>query len=313
VNLTLPAGSEMAGEVDHLLWALFGISVAVMGLVFFLLLRYVTIYRADSPRDRGGDDGKSWRFEVGWTSATLLVFLALFVWGANLYVRMFDPPTDALKIYVIGKQWMWKVEHDGGQREINTLHVPTGRSVQLVMTSEDVIHDFSIPAFRIKHDVLPARYETLTFTARLPGTYPLYCTQFCGLDHARMTGNVVVMPPEEFAAWLGANATAGDLVSEGRAIYLRNGCSGCHSHGGETPTVRAPPLEGLYGHPVPLESGQVVTADARYLHDSIITPNTQVVAGYAAQMPSYQGQLSEEEILKLVAYIESLAGVAAHE
>ena len=313
MNLTLPQASENAAEVDYLLWALLTISLAVLVLVLTLLLRYIVKYRASSDFDRGAVDRKTWRFESAWTAATLLIFLALFVWGANLYLRLFSPPRDALQIYVIGKQWMWKVEHIGGQREINALHIPVGRSIQLVMTSEDVIHDFSVPAFRIKHDVLPDRYESLWFTPSRIGTYHLYCTQFCGLDHAKMGGEVVVMSPPDFERWLAQNGGAGDLAGEGQAIFVRFGCSGCHASGASEDhgTVRAPPLAGLYGARVPLSDGRIVAADERYLHDSITDPARDVVAGYDPIMPSFAGQISEEDIVKLVAYIKSLAAGAA--
>lgn len=307
MNLTLPAGSANAAEVDRLLWALLAISIAVLALVFMLLLRYVTRYRANSSVNRSGEAEKSWIFEIAWTGATLLVFLGLFVWGANLYVRLFTAPKEALRIYVVGKQWMWKVEHQSGQREIDALHIPVGRPIQLIMTSEDVIHDFSVPAFRLKHDVLPERYETLSFTATRAGTYPLYCTQFCGLDHSHMKGEVVALPPEQFAAWLAKNPAADDLVAQGKALYVHFGCSGCHTHREEASTVRAPPLEGLYGLGVPLNDGQTVLADERYLHDSIVMPGKQIVAGYADLMPSYAGVIGEEDLVKLVAYLESLA------
>ena len=210
MNLWLPAASSNAAEVDHLIWALVGVSGAVLVLVFGLLLRYIVKYRASSPLDRGAIAQKTWILETAWTVATLLVFFGLFVWGANLYVRLFEPPQGALKIYVIAKQWMWKVEHAGGQREINALHLPVGRPIELVMTSEDVIHDFSIPAFRIKHDVLPDRYETLWFTATRAGTYSLYCTQFCGLDHSKMVGEIVVLAPDQFRILAGAERRHAD-------------------------------------------------------------------------------------------------------
>jgi cytochrome c oxidase subunit 2 len=313
MNLSLPQASENAAEVDYLLWALLAISLAVLALVLTLMLRYIVKYRAGSDLDRGAIGKKSWRFESAWTTATLLVFLALFVWGARLYLRLFDPPHDALQIYVIGKQWMWKVEHIGGQREIDALHVPVGRAIQLIMTSEDVIHDFSVPAFRIKHDVLPGRYESLWFTPRLIGTYHLYCTQFCGLDHARMGGEVVVLSPPDFERWLAQNGGAGNLAQGGRDIFAHFGCGGCHASaaGEDHGTVRAPSLAGLYGAPVALSDGRVVAADERYLHDSIVDPGRETVAGYDPIMPSFAGQISEEDIVKLVAYIKSLAPGAA--
>jgi cytochrome c oxidase subunit II len=313
MNLWLPAASVNAREVDHLIGALLLISAAVLLLVFGLLFLYIVKYRAGSSLDRGEVGEKTWRVETAWTVATLLVFFGLFIWGADLYVRLFQPPRAALKIYVIGKQWMWKVEHAGGQREINALHLPLGDPVELVMTSEDVIHDFSIPAFRIKHDVLPGRYETLWFTASRPGTYSLSCTQFCGLDHSKMTGEVVVLPKPEFQAWLENNRGADSPAADGAALFMRYGCSGCHGGNGEggegaQSTVRAPSLKGLYGAPVPLSDGSVVVADDRYLHDSIVEPGRQIVAGYAPIMPSYAGQIGEEDLLKIIAYIQSLAG-----
>ena|ERR1700761_3594637 len=312
MNLWLPAASANASETDRLLLALLLISFAVLALVFTLLLRYIIKYRASNRLDRGAPAQKTWRFEVAWTTATLLVFFGLFVWGANLYVRLFRPPASALKIYVVGKQWMWKVEHAGGQREINALHVPLGRPVELLLTSEDVIHDFSIPAFRLKHDVLPDRYETLWFTATKAGRYALYCTQFCGLDHAKMNGAVVVLTAPEYANWLARNGSAATLAAQGQTLYTGYGCSGCHGSNGEgsahsAGTVRAPALVGLFGAPVPLADGTVASADERYLHDAIVLPRKEVVAGYTPVMPSYAGQIDEEDVLKLVAYIQSLA------
>jgi cytochrome c oxidase subunit 2 len=180
------------------------------------------------------------------------------------------------------------------------------------MTSEDVIHDFSVPAFRIKHDVLPNRYETLWFTATRAGTYHLFCTQFCGLDHSKMVGEIVVLPKRQFSSWLAQNGGAGTLAEEGKVLYMRYGCSGCHGENGaggdeSGSAVRAPPLKNLFGSPVPLTNGTVAVADERYLHDSILLPNTEVVAGYAPIMPSYAGQMDEEAVLKLVAYLKSLA------
>lgn len=313
MNLWLPEASANARETDRLLWALLLMSCVILALVFTLLLRYIVKYRASSPLDRGAVAQKTWTFEVSWTTATLLVFFGLFIWGANLYMRLFAPPPDqALKIYVIGKQWMWKVEYPGGQREINALHVPVGRPVELLLTSEDVIHDFSVPAFRLKHDVLPDRYETLLFTATKPGRYALYCTQFCGLDHAKMNGAVTVLPAPAYANWLAQNGGASTLAAQGQVLYMRYGCSGCHggngAGGGESGgTVRAPALMGLAGAPVPLADGTVVIADERYLHDAIMLPQKQIVAGYAPIMPSYAKQIEEDDILKLISYIQSLA------
>ena len=300
----LPAASSNAAEIDHLLLALTLMASAVLLLVFGLMWRFMFKYRADSPSRRGAVAGKTWRLEMAWTGATLVVFFGLFLWGANLYLRLFQPPADALTVYVVAKQWMWKAEHTGGQREINALHVPAGRPVRLLMTSEDVIHDFSVPAFRIKHDVLPGRYEAMWFRADRPGSYALYCTQFCGTDHAAMTGTVVVMQGPDYQRWLQENGAAGTLVAAGQALFVRDGCEGCHGGHG---TVRAPPLAGLYGSPVPLADGSVVIADDRYIRDSILLPSSQVVAGYAPVMPSFAGVIGEEDLIRLLAYIKSLS------
>jgi cytochrome c oxidase subunit 2 len=315
MNFSLPAASSFAPEVDALIAALVGISLAVLALVFGLIWLYVIRYRASNDIDRGAVGQKSWRMETAWTTATLLAFFGLFLWGADLYVRLFQPPNDALKIYVIAKQWMWKAEHVGGQREINQVHLPAGRPIELVMTSEDVIHDFSVPAFRVKHDVLPDRYEMLWFRADQPGTYHLFCTQFCGTDHAHMVGDIVVMTGPDYQDWLQANGASETLADAGRTLFMRYGCSGCHGGTGaggnqSVSTVRAPPLLGLYGSPVPLSDGTVVTADDRYIRDSILMPEKQVVASYAPVMPSFAGQISEEDLVKLVAYINSLAAGA---
>ena len=309
MRLTLPAASVNAGEVDALLFALLLMSLAVLALVFGLIWLYVIRYRTGNTESRGAIGHKTWRTEIGWTTATLVLFFALFVWGADLYVRLYTPPGDALKIYVIGKQWMWKVEHDGGQREINALHIPVGRPVQLLMTSEDVIHDFAIPAFRIKHDVLPGRYEALWFDAQTPGSYHLFCTQFCGTDHSSMIGEVVVMTLPDYTRWLSQNGSSDTLVAAGQALFTQYGCSGCHQAGriGGGGTVRAPSLNGVYGSPVPLADGSTVFADDQYLRDSILMPAKQLVASYPPVMPSFAGQLGEEDLIKLIAFIKSLA------
>lgn len=307
--LSLPSASVHASKIDWLMAALLGVTLAVLALVFGLLLLYVVRYRHSNPLNRGAVAQKTWRIEIGWTAATLVAFFGLFLWGAYLYVRLFQPPDGTLKISVIGKQWMWKAEHAGGQHKINALHVPVNRPIELLMTSEDVIHDFAIPAFRIKRDVLPGRYESLWFTATEVGTYHLFCTQFCGTDHSVMGGEVVVLSGPDFQRWLTETGASETLAAQGRTLFTRYGCSGCHMAEGRggNGTVRAPPLDGVYRHPVPLADGTVVNADDRYIRDSILLPESQVVAGYAARMPSFSGVVTEEDLLRLIAYIKSLA------
>jgi cytochrome c oxidase subunit 2 len=299
----LPQASSAAAEVDHLLAGLLLVSGAVLLLVFGLLLVYSVRYRHNSTIDRGRIATRSFRFEIAWTAATLVVFFGLFVWGSDLYVRLLSPPADALKVYVVAKQWMWKAEHDGGQREIDTLHVPVKTPIELVMTSEDVIHDFFVPAFRLKRDVLPGQYQTMWFTAERAGTYHLFCSQFCGTGHAAMIGSVIVLSQQDYAAWLAGDAAAGTLAQQGAPLFIRYGCAGCHFGRG---TVRAPSLAGLYRSPVPLSDGSIVTADERHLRDSILQPKRQVAAGYDPVMPSFAGVIGEDDLLRLVAYIESL-------
>jgi cytochrome c oxidase subunit 2 len=269
-----------------------------------LLLTFAIRYRATSHADRGHRIKKSWHWEAAWTAATLVAFLALFAWGASLYLNVYSGPDDALPIYVVAKQWMWKAQHPGGQREINELHIPVKRPVRLILASQDVIHSFFVPAFRVKHDVVPGRYQSLWFQAEKVGVFHLLCAEFCGTDHSRMIGRIVVLEPPAYEGWLSRQDVGGTLASEGADLFRRLGCSGCHVGSG---TVRAPALDGLYGEPVPLRNGTMVVADESYIRDSILRPRSQVAAGYDPVMPSFSGRVSEDELIRLVAYIKSLA------
>jgi cytochrome c oxidase subunit 2 len=304
MKLNLPLAASTGADTDSLLLGLVGVSIAVLALVFGLMGFYVIRYRDNSPIDRGALEEKSFRFEISWTIATLVVFFGLFIWSSIIYVRQYQAPANALKIYVVAKQWMWKIEHAGGQREINALHVPIDTPVELIMTSEDVIHDFFVPAFRVKRDVLPGQYETLWFSADRVGTYHLFCSQFCGTAHSNMIGEVVVMAAKDYAGWLTRDGTRGTLADQGKTLFIRYGCAGCHLGGG---TVRAPSLAGLYGSPVPLSDGSTVIADDRYIRDSIMYPRQQIVASYQPIMPSFANVIPEDDLVRLVAYIHSLA------
>ena len=292
-----------AGQLDFLFICLLVLSFFTAGLVIFLLILFAAKYRHTSTAPRDEPTKKTWRWEVGWTTASLLIFVGLAVWGATFYLRLYNPPPGALQIFIVGKQWMWKAQHPGGQREINELHVPAGQDVRLVMASEDVIHSFFIPALRIKHDVVPGRYETMWFRADKPGRYHLFCAEYCGTDHAHMGGWLTVMRPRDYADWLNVQGGQETLAAQGEELFRRYGCSGCHNPGG---TVRAPDLNGIYGSPVPLSDGSVVVADERYVRDSILNPKAQVAAGYEPVMPTFAGQVSEEDLAKLVAYIQSI-------
>lgn len=301
--LGLPQASAEAPQTDLLIGALVATSVAVLGLVFGLMLYYVVRYRHNSPLDRGKIAERTFGFEMTWTAATLVIFFGLFIWGSEIYARIYNPPANALKIYVVAKQWMWKIEHAGGQREIDTLHVPVNKPVELIMSSQDVIHDFFVPAFRLKRDVVPGQYETIWFRPNRIGQYHLFCSQLCGTGHAAMVGMVIVMSGPDYAKWLARNGTSDTLAEQGKQLFIHYGCDGCHGGNG---TVRAPPLAGVYGSPVPLSDGSTVIADDRYIRDSILYPTKQVVASYAPIMPSFNGVIGEDDLLKLVAYVESL-------
>jgi cytochrome c oxidase subunit 2 len=298
-----PTASGYASQINVLFGALLIVGALTAGLVFFLMLFFANKYRHGSNADRSGTTKKTWRFEVSWTVATLLIFVGLAVWGADIYLHLYNPPANAVQIFVVGKQWMWKAQHPGGQREINELHVPVGQPIRLVLASQDVIHSFFIPALRIKQDVVPGRYETMWFRADKVGRYHLFCAEYCGTDHAHMGGWITVMEPRDFGRWLQAQGGEETLAAQGKDLFRRYGCSGCHETGG---TVRAPRLEGVFGSPVPLSDGSVVVADERYVRDSILDPKAQVAAGYAPVMPTFAGQIGEDDLAKLVAYVESI-------
>lgn len=304
-----PADSSLATRVDVLFYAVLALTGLVTLVIAVVIVYFATKYRHGSPADRRMETGaalrkRRHRIEIAWIVTPLLLFLGMFAWAADLYYTHAAPPAKATEVYVVGKQWMWKLEHAGGQREIDELHVPAGRPVKLIMTSQDVIHSFFMPVFRIKQDVLPGRYTMLWFTATRPGDYHLFCSQYCGTDHAHMIGHVVVMEPAAFERWLASGNGSPSMAQAGAALFRRYGCSGCH---GASASVHAPKLEGLFGHRVQLSDGSSVVADERYLHDSVMLPRKDIVAGYEPIMPSFQGQIAEDDLLDIVEYIKSLA------
>jgi cytochrome c oxidase subunit 2 len=304
----LGEASSVAGQVDRLLLMMLLLSGLIVVGVTGTLVWFAVKYRRGSPADRSVDVRRSIGIELTWTLLPLAIFLGLFVWSIDLFARMETPPPGAAPVYVIARQWMWKVQHPEGQREINQLHVPLGVPVRLLLSSEDVIHSFYVPAFRLKQDVLPQRYTQLWFQATAAGEYHLFCSELCGTDHARMGGKVIVMRPADYARWLEDHRPQQGLAVRGAAVFREYGCSGCHEPGG---TVHAPPLEGLYGKPVHLSDGSTVTADESYIRDSVLLPAKQVVAGYAPIMPSFSGQISEEDLLALIAYLKTKGDSAA--
>jgi cytochrome c oxidase subunit II len=309
-HMFIPEASSTAPQIDALFWSMIAlcglVAVGVFGAMIFFCFRY----RRGSPADRTGGHNQSLGVELTWTLIPFALFIGVFAWSLVLFAHARTPPGNAQTLYIVAKQWMWKVQHPGGQREINILHVPIGEPIRLTMTSQDVIHSFYVPAFRVKQDVLPGRYTQLWFTATKLGAFPLLCAEYCGLDHSRMGGSVVVLSRADYVAWLEGHDTGLSLAAHGANLFRSQGCSGCH---GRNASVHAPDLNGLYGNPVHLSDGTTVIADERYLRDSILLPQRQVVAGYAPIMPSFSGQLSEEDLLALVAYLKSIPRIPGQE
>ncbi len=302
IHLLPEQASSLAGQVDSLYLWLVGISVFFSLLIAALILVFAVRYRRRAPREVGSRFDSSLLLEVTWSVIPLLIVLGTFFWGAKLYFGMFRPPADAVEYFVTGKQWMWKIQHPTGQREINQLHVPIGVPIKLTMTSEDVIHSFFVPAFRVKADVLPGRYTTLWFKATEKGTYHLFCTEYCGAEHSKMIGQVVVMDREEYQAWLAGGATGVSMAAAGEQLFTQLACSTCHK---ADATGRGPVLVGVFGSQVRLANGSTLIADENYLRESILNPMARVVYGYQPVMPTYQGQLSEEGLLQLISYLKT--------
>jgi cytochrome c oxidase subunit 2 len=302
--------STTAARVDYLFFFMLAVSGAMALLIMVLVLYFAVRYRRRSEHDRTPRVLGHVRLELFWSITPFLVFIVMFLWGAGIYMSLARPPADALEVYVVAKQWMWKLQHPDGQREINELHVPVGRPVKLIMTSEDVIHSFFVPAFRVKKDVLPARYVETWFEATKTGRFHLFCSQYCGTQHAGMVGSVVVLSREDYEAWLNRRAE-GSPALEGRKLFLKLQCVGCHS--GDA-SARAPNLEGLYMLTVLLNDGKQVIADPAYIRESILRPRAKIVAGWEPIMPSFDGQLAdeaegigqEEALLRLIAFLKSL-------
>lgn len=304
---TLPQASNFAPSIDHMFDAMLILCGSVAVGVFAVMIWMCVTFRRGSQADRKAPPVQATGIEVLWTIVPFLLFVAIFGWSIDLWARLRSPPADSLTVYVVGKQWMWKIQHANGRREIDTLHLPLGQPVRLVMTSEDVIHSFYIPAFRVKQDVVPGRYTQLWFEPTLAGRFQLYCSEYCGTDHAAMLGSVVVMPPDAYRQWLSSQA-AMPPAERGRQLFVQTGCSGCHQ---PKSGIHAPDLHGVYGTTVHLSDGTSAVADDHYLRQSIVFPASQVVQGYAPIMPEYQHRIDEEDILALIAYIRSIGPASA--
>ena len=298
------SASTMSWKVDALYFYLSGVTVFFTLLISSILVFFVIRYRRRTPYEIPRPIAGSHKLETLWTVIPFVIAMTMFGWGASVYFEQYSPPKNAIEIYVVGKQWMWKIQHSTGQREINELHIPVGRKVKLVMTTEDVIHDFFVPAFRIKADVVPGRYTSEWFEATKPGTYHLFCAEYCGMNHSGMIGSVIVMEPREFDNWLSGNAGNQTPAVAGQQLYQSLGCVSCHGANGEG--GRGPTLAGLFGRQTLLSTGQTVRADEAYIRESIINPQAKLVAGFGPIMPTFQGQVSEDQLVQLLAFIKSL-------
>lgn len=298
------SASTMAGQVDALYFFLVAMTaVLTIGIAAFVIVFAVRYRHTAEHVDRMQPPRSMW-LEISWLVLPIPILLFIFYWGADLYFVMHRAPEDAMEVSVVGLQWMWKFQHPEGHSEIDELHVPAGRPVRLTMISQDVIHSFYVPAFRIKRDVLPGRYNSIWFQATRPGVYHLFCAEYCGTEHSGMRGRIVVMTPRDYENWLrGPGATEAPEVA-GARLFEQLRCDGCHRGGQQQ--RRCPPLEGLFSRPSTMRTGETVVADENYIRESILRPDARVVAGYDPIMPSYEGQISEEGILQIIAYIRSL-------
>lgn len=302
--------STTASEVDALYVFLLVVSIGMSVLIFGCVFYFAIKYRRRSDDERPALIPGSIPLEVTWSVIPFLVMLVMFAWGAKLYFQNYDaPPKNSLDVYVTGKQWMWKVQYPSGKREINELHVPLGQPVKLTLASEDVIHSFYVPAFRLKHDVVPGSYQTFWFEPSKLGRYHIFCAEYCGTNHSRMIGWVTVMEPAAYASWLSGGAEGDSMAARGAKLFEQYGCASCHVTGAKG---RCPSLQNVYGRPVLLENGQTVMADEAYIRESITHPDAKIVKGYdRGVMPVFQGQLGEEELLQLTVYLKSMSPAAS--
>jgi cytochrome c oxidase subunit 2 len=298
-----PSASSISQEMDLLYFFLVAVSAFFALLVAALVVFFALKFKRKHPDEVGHPIHGSLVLELTWTIIPLLLTLVMFAWGAKIYFFVARPPADAMQIDVVGKQWMWKIHHPEGVREINELHVPLGKPVRIRLGSEDVIHDFFIPAFRVKMDAVPGRWTTEWFTATEVGEYHIFCAQYCGTKHSGMIGKVVVMTPQDYEAWLQGGRTTGTSVDDGARLFSELSCTTCHK---ADSTGRGPTLIGLYGSTVTLNDGRQVVADEAYLRESIVNSQAKIVQGYQPIMPLFQGAITEENLMQLVAYVESL-------
>jgi cytochrome c oxidase subunit 2 len=304
IPLVPDSASTFSWKVDALYFYLSGVTLFFALLISAVLIFFVIRYRRRTPYEIPRPVAGSHKLETLWTIIPFIIAMTMFGWGARVYFQQYKPPANAIEVYVVGKQWMWKLQHATGQREINQLHVPIGRKIKLIMTSEDTIHDFFVPAFRTKMDVLPGKYTTLWFEATTPGTYHLFCAEYCGMNHSGMIGSIIVMEPRDFDNWLSGNTANMTPAAAGQQLYQTLGCASCHGANGEG--GRGPTLAGVFGKPTQLQTGESVTVNDSYVRESITNPQARLVAGFGPIMPTFQGQITEDQLFQIIAFIKSL-------
>jgi cytochrome c oxidase subunit II len=299
-----PQASAQAGQVDAIYFFMVAVTAFFSILIAALVVAFAVKYRRRHRDEVGYAIHGSLALELLWTIIPFGIVMVMFGWGAKVFFDLYRPPVGAMEIYVVGKQWMWKVQHMDGQREINELHVPVGRPVKLIMGSEDVLHSYYIPDFRVKADVIPGRYNEMWFTATKPGTYHLFCAEYCGTKHSGMVGSVIAMEPEDFQNWLAGGAASESPVAAGEKLFQDLACNTCHTNDAQ---ARGPVLINLYNQQVQLQNGTTVVANEAYIRESIVNPQAKIVAGFQPIMPTFQGLVSEEQLLQLIAYVRSLS------
>lgn len=298
------SASTFSWKVDAVYFYLSGVTLFFTLLISAILIFFVLRYRRRTPYEIPRPVAGSHKLETLWTVIPFIIAMTIFGWSAKVYFEQYSPPQNAIEVYVVGKQWMWKIQHSTGQREINELHVPVGKKIKLIMTTEDVIHDFFVPAFRMKADVVPGKYTTQWFEATKTGKYHLFCAEYCGMNHSGMIGWVTVMESREFDNWLSGNAGNTTPAIAGQQLFQTLGCVSCHGANGEG--GRGPTLAGLFGRQIQLAGGQSLRADEAYIRESILNPQAKLVEGFGPIMPTFQGQLTEDQLVQLLAFIKSL-------
>src|SRR5262245_16838906 len=298
-----PSASTIASEMDLLYLFITGVCAFFAVLVTALIIVFTVKFRRTHKDAVGADIHGSLSLELTWTFIPFVLSMVMFGWGALLFFKLATPPANAMELFVVGKQWMWKVQHPEGVREINEMHVPIGRPVRITLGSEDVLHDYSIPAFRVKMDAVPGKLTTMWFEATVPGRYHIFCAEYCGTKHSGMIGEVIAMHPQDYEAWLAGGRSTGTAAQNGERLFSDLACNTCHKNDS---TGRGPSLLGVFGSQVELTDGRKVTADENYLRESIMNSQAKIVKGYQGIMPAFQGMVSEENLMQLIAYIKTL-------